>query len=221
MAVAACQNSTAPRPDPPPQNGSSLPGLEKIDRYNVDLGIFNSNVLKISWFRYAQIVGEVQVEGKRMVKTVRWEPQWFAIFSHSWLRNRGATAEKYLEHVRDLKLVYSQYGFPDMDVQRMVKYLILSAGLKDVPDAGSTLLNREWFDRMQRMPISQESWDREVGLAKILVVESDKGCRTMVHYSVRDDPALMTQSKALHTEAARLMAAFVPDAGGMRVDPEK
>lgn len=194
-------------------------GIKGVDMSKVNLGVFDSNVLKISWFRFAQIAGEVQVDGKTMTKPIRYEPQWFGIFSHGWLRERGYRAgEDYLKHVRDLKTVFNDMGFPNADVRQMVGYLMTKAHLMELPEASPAMLSEEWFKRIEKMPVSPDTWNREVGFVKILVVESDKGRRVMLHYSFRNDPGLLAKSRVLHTEAARLMSTFAPEIGGRRTD---
>lgn len=215
LLLVACQQQTKPEPTP----AGSLLGLENVDKIDVNLGPFDSKILKISWFRFAQLVGQVDVGGRQAYKAVRWEPQWFGIFSHGWLRDRGARAEAYLAGVPDLKVTFSDRGFPDKDVQRMIKYLILSAHLTEVPDIDASMLTKEWFSKIQKLPVSEESWSREVGLAKILVVESDKGKRIFLHRTLRDNPQWLAKSRKLHSEAAALMATFVPELAGRSVDP--
>jgi hypothetical protein len=234
LALWACQTA-----NPPASSGKTGSqdhtelGMKPVDMSKIDLGPFNSKILKISWFRFAQIFADVSENGKTVTQRVRWEPQWFGIFSYDWLRERGFRAHEDYLTVRDpktgksawalpdIKMFYNDMGFPDADVRQMIANLMLNAHLMEIPEANPALLSPDWLRRMQRMPLSDQAWEREVGLVRILVVESDKGRRILLHYSTRDNPELFAKSKKLHGEAGRLVANYAPQSGGMKIDPEK
>ena len=196
----------------------SAPADEKLE-----LGPFDSGQLKITWFRFELPVSlavdnpEAINQYLRVKGAVEWESHWRAIFSHSWLRQRGYKAEEYLRHVPNLRTAYSDFGFPDDQVRKMVATFV-KGGLLRLADVDPAGLTKEWFDAILKTPPTAESYKGGVVYARILVVESDKARKTILLNAFRNDPAQFEVARKLHGQAAQLMSLYSPEVAGARVE---
>jgi hypothetical protein len=183
------------------------------DTSGIDLGIFDSKVLKISWLRIAPIMAPSP--GERVKGRVeRGEPQYSVIYSFGWLREHGLRSrEKHLQGIGMMVWGYNPEGLPNEEARRLVAFLIKN-GLFELPDCGDRLTAQVLKDlrASARDPGKYGYWQ----WGRVIIVESDRGRRVIMPHFFRQEKALLEKYKMLDRIVSQMMLLHAPRAG-MRV----
>lgn len=181
----------------------------------VQLGEFDSKVLKISLFRIVPAVEGGRVQGEKVRGRFKGLPEYSVMLSHGWLLAKGPRVhEAYLKPVGPMVVGFNREGTPDGDMRRFVGVLLRN-GLRELPaaDPEPTAEEIEGLLRLAEDPEKVEEWV----WARILVVESDHGRRVIMPYRFRDRKNLLEKYRRLERVLAGILVLRAPAIGRFRV----
>lgn len=210
LLAAACARPAARDP----QEGVVNP---RVRAEGVDLGPFDSDVLKISWFRVVPVMEPSP--GERVQGVVeRGAPEYLVIYSHGWLRRHGLrTREPLIKNIAMLNWGYSPEGVTNDDARHMAGFLI-QHGLLSLPEAGPELGPALLADLLARSKDPGQYLDHW-RWARLIVVESDRKRLVICPYLFRHRSDLLAIYQKLDQIVSQLMLLNAPRAG-VRAGPE-
>jgi len=195
---------------------SAIAGCASVEtkRPPVDLGEFDSNIIKISWMRIAPIMEAEQTARGTKGKILRGEAEYSVVYSYGWLRKYGKrTREDHLKGVGAMMMGWSEEGVPDEDMRGFVAQMI-RLGLTKLPAAGPEL-NPVLIKQLRQLsqdPLRYYEWQ----WARIVVVQTEKTSRVVMPYLFRNRKELLDVYKPLDNYVFTFMTPLAPRVG-MRV----
>ncbi len=196
--------------------GAGCASVEPANR-PLDLGEFDSNVIKISWLRIAPIMEAEQTARGTKGKILRGETEYSVVYSYGWLRKFGKrTREEHLKGVGAMMMGWSEEGVPDEHMRGFVAQMI-RLGLTKLPAAGPEL-NPALIKQLRQLsqdPLRYYEWQ----WARIVVVQTEKTKLVVMPYLFRNRPDLLDVYKKIDNYVFSFMTPLAPRVG-MRVAEE-
>ncbi|HLG42906.1 MAG TPA: hypothetical protein VI643_06035 [Planctomycetota bacterium] len=183
----------------------------------LELGEFDSNVIKISWMRIAPIMEAEQTARGTKGTILRGEAEYSVVYSYGWLRKHGKrTREEHMKGVGAMMMGWSEEGIPDEHMRGFVAQM-LRLGLTKLPVAGPEL-NPALIKQLRQLsqdPLRYYEWQ----WARIVVVQTEKANYVVMPYLFRNRKDLLDVYKPIDNYVFSFMTPLAPRVG-MRVAEE-
>jgi hypothetical protein len=199
--------------------GTAEPRREAATPPPPPLQEFDSNILKISWFRITPVMEAGQSSRGTKGKVLRGEAEYTVVFSYGWLRDRGFRArEKHFKGVGAMMMGWSPEGIPDETMRGFVGEL-LRLGLRRLPHAGAELTPEliQSLRALAENPLRYYEWQ----WARIVVVESDRGRIAIMPHLFRDRADLVEAYKSIDNYVSKIMTPLAPRIGMRVIESEE
>lgn len=184
----------------------------------VPLQEFDSDILKISWFRIVPVMEAEQTAAGTKGKVLRGEAEYTVVFSYGWLRERGhRVRERHLKGVGAMMMGWSPQGIPN-DAMRGYVAELIRLGLRKLPSAGPEL-NADLVKSLRALaadPRRYYDWQ----WARIVIVESDRGRVAIMPHLFRDQAEFIEIYKRVDNFVFKIMTALAPRVGMRVVESE-
>lgn len=172
--LAACGGSSAPGPD------STAVARARSE----DLGPFDSDAIKISYFRFLP-VEEFQQTGRETHRHLgrKIEPAYWILRSESWVRRHGdRTYEPFLRAFPEV--LPARDTVPDAEMRYYVAEL-LRLGYLALPETSADALSVEWLRKMR----DGAEWNQ----VSVISIQTDRIHRLVCVHPFRNDKTLAQQ----------------------------
>lgn len=162
-----------------------------------DLGPFDSNSIKISYFRFLP-VEEFQQTGKETYRHMgrKIEPAYWVLRSDSWYRRHGdRTYEPFTRAFPEI--IPARDTVPDAEMRYYVAVL-LRLGYLALPQMSLDDLSTEWLRKMR----GEAQWNQ----VSVIAIQTDKIHRLVCVYSFRNDTTLVQKFIRVEMAAQQMTA---------------